>query len=78
MATHEYWPPATGQLEHISAIARAMKMVNTQTPIQPKIMTGGPPAWMPMMKPPLKAVQLFDVRHGSYARLREMLTMSQY
>lgn len=78
MATQEYWPPATGQREHISAIAREINMVNTQTPIQPKIMTGGPPAWMPMMKTPLKAVQLFGVRHGSCARLREMLTRSQY
>lgn len=44
MATQVYWPPATGQREHISAIARAIKMVNTETPIQPKMMTGGPPA----------------------------------
>jgi hypothetical protein len=55
-----------------------MSIVNMQTLIQPKIITGGPPAWMPMMKTPLKAVQLFGIRHGSYARLREMLAKSQY
>ena len=58
MATHEYWPPLTGHLAHISAMASAINSVTTQTPIQPNIITGGPPASTPMMKTPLKAVQL--------------------
>lgn len=58
-ATHEYWPPATGQREQSSAITSATNVVNTQTPIQPYMMTGGPPAPTPMMKTPPSAVQLF-------------------
>lgn len=58
MATHEYWPPLTGHLAHISAMARAMNKVITQTPIQPNIITGGPPASTPIINTPLKAVQL--------------------
>ena len=65
MATHEYWPPATGQRAHISAIASAINIVIKHTPIQPNIMTGGPPASTPMMKTPLSAVQLLEFRWKS-------------
>ena len=62
MATQEYWPPATGQPEHISAMANPISNVNRQTPTQPNIITGGPPACTPTMKTPLSAVQLVPIR----------------
>jgi len=58
MAVHEYWPPASGYAEHISAIDSATAMVNTHTPTHDQIMTGGPPLSAPMMSTPDSAVQL--------------------
>jgi hypothetical protein len=57
-ATHEYCPPATGYIEHISAMGIATARVNKLTPIKLKIITGGPPEVTPTMKTPLNAVHL--------------------
>jgi len=58
MATHEYCPPATGYMEHISAMGYATARVSKQTTSQLYTITGGPPALTPTMKTPLSAVQL--------------------
>jgi hypothetical protein len=57
IATHEYWPPATGYAEHISAKLYATKRLNTQMPSQDHTMTGGPPDRIPTTSTPPKAVQ---------------------
>lgn len=59
-ATHEYWPPATGYIEHISAMGIATANVRSETPIKLNIITGGPPELTPTMNTPLKAVHLLS------------------
>lgn len=59
-ATHEYWPPATGYIEHISAMGIATASVRSETPMKLKIITGGPPELTPTMKTPLNAVHLLS------------------
>jgi hypothetical protein len=56
--TQLYCPPATGYSEHISAIEYATHNETTLIPIQPQIMTGGPPALTPVTKTPPRALQL--------------------
>jgi hypothetical protein len=70
MATQEYWPPATGHIEHISAIGRAMVIARKQTAIQLYIITGGPPALTPTMNTPLSAVQLYN-RQSTKFRIKD-------
>jgi hypothetical protein len=57
-ATHEYCPPATGYMEHISAMGIATARVSKLTPIKLKTITGGPPEVTPTMNTPLSAVHL--------------------
>lgn len=57
-ATQEYWPPATGYIEHISAIGTATARVTTLIARKLNTMTGGPPEVIPTMKTPHSAVQL--------------------
>lgn len=57
-ATQEYCPPATGYIEHISAMGIATASVRILTPMKLKTMTGGPPEVTPTMKTPLRAVHL--------------------
>lgn len=57
-ATHEYWPPATGYIEHISAMGMATARVRRLTPMKLKTITGGPPDVTPTIKTPLNAVHL--------------------
>lgn len=57
-ATHEYCPPATGYIEHISAMGIATAKVSKLTPMKLKTMTGGPPEVTPTINTPLSAVHL--------------------
>lgn len=57
-ATHEYWPPATGYMWHISAMGMTTERVRKLTPMKLNTMTGGPPDVTPTIKTPLSAVQL--------------------
>lgn len=57
-ATHEYWPPETGSMLHISAIGIATASVRRLTPMKLKIITGGPPDVTPTTNTPLRAVHL--------------------
>jgi hypothetical protein len=80
-ATQEYWPPATGYMEHISAMGIATARVRSETPIKLNTITGGPPELTPTIKTPLRAVHL---KESSVMPLcfnscfRAVLTMSQH
>lgn len=78
-ATHEYCPPATGYMEHISAMGIATARVSKLTPMKLKTMTGGPPEVTPTMKTPLSAVHLPHLL-GVYnpSTWTRVLTMSQH
>lgn len=57
-ATQEYCPPATGYIEHISAIGIATARVMMLMARKLKTMTGGPPEVIPTTKTPHSAVHL--------------------
>jgi hypothetical protein len=76
-ATQEYCPPATGYMEHISAIGIATASVRRLTPTKLNTMTGGPPDVTPTMKTPLKAVHLI-IQHKFPTRNRERNEWNAY
>ena len=59
IATQEYCPPATGNALQISAKEYATAMLQTLTPTQLQIITGGPPELIPTTSEPASAVQLW-------------------
>lgn len=65
IATQEYCPPATGKALQISAKEYATAMLQTLTPTQLQIMTGGPPELIPTTREPARAVQLGSFSHKS-------------
>lgn len=64
-ATQEYCPPATGYMEHISAMGIATAIVTALTAMKLNTITGGPPEVMPTMNTPHNAVQLLRLAIGS-------------
>jgi hypothetical protein len=69
IATQEYCPPATGNALQISAKEYATAMLQTLTPTQLQIITGGPPELIPTTSEPASAVQLWRFS-SNYLRLK--------